>query len=69
MGIGTNAVIGSPAMPRQRERHVLDCYEVGREQEVFKWSSESDVYWLSQKCNEEVAHLRVETYDRLLSST
>ena len=47
---------------------VLHCCEVGREQAVFKWSSETGVHWLNHMRNEEGTHLRDETYDRLISN-
>ena len=68
-GVGTNAIIKSSAKPRKGDKHVLQCCQVGREHAVFKWSSETGVLWLSQLCNEEGTHLRVETYNRLISNT
>ena len=50
-------------------RHVIDSCKEGRKQEVFKWSSKTGVKWSSQLCNEEDAHLRTETHNRLISNT
>ena len=68
-GIGTNAIIKSSAKLRKWDKRVLECYELGSERAVFKWSSETGIHWLSQLCNEEEAQLRAETYDYLLSNT
>ncbi len=56
-------------MPRQHDKHILDCCEKGKEQEVHRWSAQTGIHWLSQLCNEEGAHLRTEVHHRLLSNT
>ena len=56
-------------MPRQHDKHTLDCCEKGKDQEVHKWSAQTGIYWLSQLCNEEGTHLRTEVHNRLLSNT
>ena len=68
-GIGMNAFIRISAMPRHQNRHVLNCFEAGREWKVFKWSSETGVHWPSEMYNAEGTLLGAETHDRLLSNT
>ena len=37
--IGTSAIIRSSAMPMQHGKHILECCEKGKEQEVHMWSA------------------------------
>ena len=66
-GIDTNAMLEDSEQPREHDRHIMGCCPLGREQEVFKWSDETAVRWLSQLCDKAGTQIRTEALNRLTS--